>query len=354
MNKDLANLEVLSTRAGFNSAVRHIKKTIEIIDSVGVNKNLADLLFEMGDEELSGEKTALVLRILLIDKLGYKAVSTNLSSVAGDPASLAEEFAKWKAVDMVAAYHHPDMGLLVANPKMPEELASFGMLRKRELLVIYAGKAGNPADGTCTKAADIAAMLFEGAEPKIPADLYKGNFTVKKLPKPAAPKAAAPAKKKKTLKAAPKAAAKSRNAARTRAAAPVQEAPVRVAAPAVTSAAPPPVAKGPVRMTPMYSVVVQNELFHNGNVEAWKKIVASYKAKYPDLQVYIYYDGERILDINSLFKWGKVKHGSAIQFAIAGSDIKDVAKLQRYLIQGASHQFEAFLHGPVNNVLKLF
>jgi hypothetical protein len=60
----------------------------------------------------------------------------------------------------------------------------------------------------------------------------------------------------------------------------------------------------------MYSVVVQNELFHNGNVDAWKRIVASYKTRYPDLEVFIYYDGERIVDINSLFKWGKVKHGS--------------------------------------------
>jgi hypothetical protein len=82
--------------------------------------------------------------------------------------------------------------------------------------------------------------------------------------------------------------------------------------------------------------------------------VASYKAAHPALEVFIYYEGERILDINSLFKWGKVKHGSAIEFAVAGDEIKDVAKLQRYLTQGASHQFEAFLHGPVNSVLKLF
>jgi len=107
-------------------------------------------------------------------------------------------------------------------------------------------------------------------------------------------------------------------------------------------------------MTPRYAVVVQNELFHNGNVEAWKRIVASYKNKHPDLEVFIFYEGERILDINSLFKWGKVKHGSAIEFAVAGNEIKDVAKLQRYLAQGASHQFEAFLHGPVNTILKLF
>ena len=54
------------------------------------------------------------------------------------------------------------------------------------------------------------------------------------------------------------------------------------------------------------------------------------------LDVFIYYDGERIIDIHSLFKWGKVKHGSTILFAIRGDDIQDVAKLQRYLRQGAS------------------
>ncbi|QQO07550.1 hypothetical protein [Breznakiella homolactica] len=350
MTKDMTNLEVLSTRAGFNSAVRHIKKTISIIESVGVNKNLADLLFELGDEEVSGDRIALLLRILLVDKLGYKAFSTNLSSVIEDPTALSQEFVKWKAVDLVVAYQHPDMGLLVANPKMPEELASFGALRKRELLVIYAGKANKPADELCQKAAETAAQLFEGQKPKISPALYKGNFTVKSLKKTPEPKTAAPRVKKAPVRAPKRPVRSGRSAVQ---AAKIKET-VRVAAPAVTSAAPAPVAKGPVRMTPMYSVVVQNELFHNGNVEAWKKIVASYKAKYPQLEVYIYYDGERILDINSLFKWGKVKHGSSIQFAVAGTDIKDVAKLQRYLIQGASHQFEAFLHGPVNNVLKLF
>ena len=107
-------------------------------------------------------------------------------------------------------------------------------------------------------------------------------------------------------------------------------------------------------MTPMYSIPVSNELFHNGNVEAWKKVIQSYNMKYPGLEVFIFYEGERIHDINTLFKWGKVKHGSTIMIAIAGEDIKDVAKLQRYLRQGASPAFEAFLRFPVNTVLKLF
>jgi hypothetical protein len=353
MGNNSTNLEALSTRAGFNSAVRQIKKTISIVDAAGANNNLGDLLFERGDPDFSGERAALLLRMFLVDKLGYKTISTNLSGVAADPGALAPEFGKWKAVDLVVAYHHPEMGLLVANPKSAEELAGFGQLKKRELLVVYAGKGGAPADETCQKAAELAAALFEGARVKAPPALLKGGFTVRKLKRAAEPEEAAAAPRRAR---AAKAAKASRAPARGRRAAPASAPEAqRVAAPVVTaSAAPPPVSKGPVKMTPRYAVVVQNELFHNGNVEAWKRIIASYNAKYPALQVYIYYDGERILDINSLFKWGKVKHGSAIEFAVAGSEIKDVAKLQRYLAQGASHQFEAFLRGPVNNVLKLF
>jgi hypothetical protein len=292
--------------------------------------------------------------MLLADKLGYKAVSCNLSAVAPDLEPLAAEFAKWKAVDLVAAYHHPDLGLLVTNPKIAGELANFGALRKRELLVIYAGKADAPADDQCLQAARLACSLFEGEKPRVPAALYSGKFITKKTARASGGDEAVPARK--AIGATPAAkggAAKARSGKAVQARDPAAEEPVRAAPPVVTAAAPA-ITKGPVRMTPMYSVVVQNELFHNGNVEAWKRIIASYNAKYPDLKVYIYYEGERILDINSLFKWGKVKHGSSIQFAVAGNEIKDVAKLQRYFVQGASHQFEAFLRGPVSTTLNLF
>jgi hypothetical protein len=344
-----------------------MNKTIEISGTLKGNTNLGDLLYERGDENLSGERGALLLRMLLADKLGYKSVSSNLEGVASNIPALAAEFAKWKAVDLVVAYHHPDLGLLIANPKIAEELGSFGMLRKREMLVVYAGKGEAPADEACVKAAKLAITLFEGGKAKAPAELLKGSFAPKKMKKAAVEKE--PARRSASRKSAPAKAERGGGSGRPSARnveaperssggksmtfnAPAKES-ARVAPPVVTAAAPA-ISKGPVRMTPMYSVVVSNELFHNGNVEAWKRIIASYNAKYPALEVFIYYDGERIMDINSLFKWGKVKHGSCIQFAISGDDIKDVAKLQRYLVQGASSQFEAFLHGPVNNVLKLF
>jgi hypothetical protein len=334
-----ANLEILSTRSGFNSAVRHIKKTMEIASKT--NSNLGDIVYELDDEELTSGRIGLLLRMLLVDKLGYKSASTNLESTVSDLSVLAKEFGKWNGVDLVAAYMHPEMGLLIANPKVAEELAGFGQLRKRELMVVYAGLQDKEADENCQKAADLALKLFEGSKVTPPAALTKGKFTVKKVSKPKKADEAKPAAKAKA-KAPAKGKAASKKAA--------GDAPVKKAASVVQVQS----SGGPAKMTPRYAVVVQNELFHNGNVEAWKRIIASYKAKHPALEVFIYYEGERILDINSLFKWGKVKHGSAIEFAVAGNEIQDVAKLQRYLAQGASHMFEAFLHGQVNTVLKLF
>ena len=329
---DNSNLEILSSRSGFNSAVRHIKKTMEIAENTA--SNLGDIIYEMNDNDLTGARIGLLLRMLLIDKLGYKTASANLSSTIDDPGALAKEFCKWNGVDLVAAYYHSELGLLIANPKVAEELALFGQIKKPELIVMYAGYQGKETDDNCQKAADLALRLFEGSKATAPAAFTKGKFTLKKVSKPKKPDEPKPAKAKSAVKG---------------------KTPVKSAAAPVKKTTAAPIAKSsPAKMTPRYAVIVQNELFHNGNVEAWKKIVASYNVKYPDLDVYIYYEGERILDINSLFKWGKVKHGTAIEFAVAGDQIQDVAKLQRYLVQGASKMFEAFLKGPVNSVLKLF
>ena len=177
------NLEVLSTRSGFNSAVRHIKKTMDIASDASAG-NLGDIVYQLDDEELTGGKVGLLLRMLLVDKLGYRTASKNLAATVSDLSVLVKEFGKWNGVDLVAAYYHPEMGLLIANPKVAEELAVFGELRKRELLVIYAGLQGKETDDNCQKAADLALNLFEGAKVTAPSALTKGKFTVKKVSKP--------------------------------------------------------------------------------------------------------------------------------------------------------------------------
>jgi hypothetical protein len=296
---------VLSTRSGFNATVRHIKKTIRVSEALETGKNLADILWEPEYGDFFGVHAGdpamgllPLLRLLLIDKRGYRAFSANPVTIAADLPALAAEFAKWKAVDLVAACHDPIRGLLIANPKRAEQMLALGTVRPRELLVVYAGNAlGNVPPGLCLRAAQTAIAFFSGALPDIKAELY--------LTTPAQNKGAVPAELDE-----PELPAERRT---------------------------------PGRMTPLYSVTVTNELFHNGNVEAWKRIVSAYHAKYPGLTVHIYYEDERILDINALFTWGKVKHGGSIQFAVSGRDIKDVSKLQRYLTQGASREFAPFL-----------
>jgi hypothetical protein len=290
------NTPGLSTRAGFNSAVRHIKSTVKILEALETGENLADILCgpPAGDP---GDLLPL-LRLLLLDKRGYRACSANPMTIAADIPALAAEFTKWKAVDLVAACHDPGRGLLLANPKRAPSLAALGAVRPRELLVVY---AGNGSGELCLRAAQRAIAVFSGVKTDIEAELY--------------------------LEAVP----------------PRREEP-ELPAERMT----------PERMTPLYSVRVTNELFHNGNVEAWKRIVNAYKAKYPGLTVHMYYEGEHILDINSLFTWGKVKHGGSIQFAVSGRDIKDIARLQRYLAQGASREFEPFLQAPANGGVPLF
>ena len=344
--------EGLADRAGFNASVRHIKSTIGVIDRIATKENLADLLTELSEGgNLTKDQLPSIVAMVLGDKFGYRAVAANLPGVAKDIPAIAEEVSGWNGVDLVVVYHHPDLGVLVVNPKNKEKIGAIDRVNRSELMTVWAGrfaKEGEP--GVLEAAARAVIDLFSGKTVKAKAEFLKGDCAYKQ-PGAAAAKAAKAAGK--SAKAAPgKAAPKKAPAAAKKAVVAAPEpAPVPEHKPAVEAER---AIKPGTRMTPMYSVPVTNELFHNGNVEAWKRIIASYNAKHPDLTVLVYYDGERITNLNALFKWGKVKHGSTIQFAVAGDNISDVAKLQRYLAQGASRMFEAFLRGPVNSVLALF
>ena len=348
-----SHFEGLADRENFNASVRHIKTVIRAIEDVAAKDNLADVIEGlMEDKSLAKEDLLPVVSMVLGSKYRYKAVSSNLFQVAQDLSAIPAETKGWNGVDLVAVYHHPDLGPVAINPKNPASVAKIDRLTRSELLVVWAGRFSKEGDPDILEDAASAVIdLFSGRKPKVKPAVLKGDCAYK------APKAAKEApmpEKKAKAPAAPRAAA-----AKVKAAAKAGAAKAAAPAPAPEPELKPAVqaeraVKPGSRMTPMYSVVVQNELFHNGNVEAWKRIIASYNMKNPDLEVLVYYDGERITNLNALFKWGKVKHGSTIQFAVAGEDIKDVAKLQRYLAQGASPMFEAFLRGPVNAVLPLF
>jgi hypothetical protein len=339
----------LSTRDGFNRSLAHFKTVGGMVAEIERGYNLADVLGDrLGEKAISPQQVLPVLNALLVDRYHYTVGSHNLADNADSLVRLAAETSGWHAMDLVVAYFHPELGVLAINPKNRAHWEAAGGLKRNELITVYAGTPGASGKEELLHAAiGTLIALVEGSRVKAPAAFRKGRYVSRK---PA--RRAVEVREPVRAARAPKPAAR-KSAAAAPAAVPTAAAPAAAPAAPVPAAAPAPSAAGR-RMTPMYSIPVTNELFHNGNVEAWKKIIQSYTTKYPGLEVYVFYEGERIHDINTLFKWGKVKHGSAILIAVAGADIRDVAKLQRYLKQGASQMFEAFLKAPVNAVLNLF
>ncbi|MGA2977382.1 MAG: hypothetical protein ABSF77_18910 [Spirochaetia bacterium] len=362
MPEQLHAFDELATRDGFNRSLRHFKFISRVIGEFEAKRNIAETLSEcLADKTIEPRQVLPTLNAILVDKYHYSCRSHNLTESYDDFDTLTETVGTWRAIDMVVAYFHPELGVVVVNPKDRVHWDGVRILKRNELLTIFTGAfAETDGNKLYEAAASLFISLIEGGKVKTPAALTKGKFVFKKQT-PAAV-AAPPARGRKKAAGRPsKAAAAAAAIDYSAAAAPVATLPSYPSASAPAAAAAPPAAPAPAapsgaqkKMTPMYSIPVTNELFHNGNVEAWKKIIQSYTTKYPGLEVYVFYEGERIHDINTLFKWGKVKHGSSIMIAVAGDDIRDVAKLQRYLKQGASHMFEAFLKAQVGAVLNLF
>ncbi|MFP4300478.1 MAG: hypothetical protein ACLFPW_00010 [Spirochaetaceae bacterium] len=305
------NLDILSRRAGYNTALRHFRTTTAFLSRIEAGENLADLLNDaLETGKLERFQIRPILSSLLVEKYGYAFRSGNLARTIEDPTEIAKSVSDWGAIQIILAYDHPQAGLFLINPKDPDSFEPALPLLQDELVVVYTGPVSEQRKPELfAKAArDVQRLLMgQAVETNEGYKLSEG-----------APRVQQPAQR---------------------------EAPSKKAAPA---------GGGKRRMTPRYSVVVTNELFHNGNVEAWKRIVDSYKSKHPGLDVLIWYENERINDINALFKWGKVKHGVPILVSVVGDELKDVSKLQRYLYEGASPRFEMFLKGGLDQTLDLF
>lgn len=359
MAETLHAFDELSTRAGFNRSLGHFKFIMRVISEFERRVNLAEIISAcLVEKSIEPHQVLPAVTAILVDKYGYVCRSYNLTENFDNFDYAAAEVGKWRALDLVVTYFHPELGVVTINPKNRSHWESVRSLKKNELVTVFAG-AFDETDGDpkYQEGINLLLSILQGSKVRTPPAFTKGRFVLKKLT--AQLPAPAPARGPKPRGRRPKALLEAAAAATAASAMPpaLQSYVAQQTAAAAAPAAPKPVvaaATSPRKMTPMYSIPVTNELFHNGNVEAWKKIIQSYTTKYPGLEVYVFYEGERIHDINTLFKWGKVKHGSAIMIAIAGDDIKDVAKLQRYLKQGASHLFEAFLKGQVGAVLNLF
>lgn len=305
--------------------------TTSVVDRFEKGDNLADILNGMVDAgSLNQDQLPALLNIILVSRAKLPFRSMNIPEMFSAHGPMVTQFSRWNALDLVVAFHHPTVGLVMVNPARLDHWQRVHELKKDELIVVYARtKQGGNEIGR--KALDAFFAILGGKAP-----VEDPSFILPAAPAPLPPRVAP---------GAPPAAAPART----------PTAPAPAAAPAAPAPAAP--MAGPARgvqMTPKYSVQVSNELFHNGNVEAWKNIIEAYHAKYSDCRVIVYHEGELIQDLNSLFKWGKVKHGGVIMFQVSGANIKGVSRLQRYLYEGASPRFEAFLKKDINKVLNLF
>jgi hypothetical protein len=299
----------LATRSNFNKALNHFFKVNEIVDELEAKKNPADVInAQLDAKEMVKDQVLPIVGAVIRDKYGYSYDSCSVHVTITDFSKIAGETAKWTALDILLVYYNPGGEIILINPKNSSSWDRARELTKDQLVVIYASHR------KAEKNKQIEKESIKAIEEMLAG---KDVFINKEfIDQTVAPKVEAPK-------------------------------PVQTQAQVAVDAA-------KKRMTPKYSVQVSNELFHNGNVEAWKKIIESYKVSFPELDVLIFYDNEIINDINTLFKWGKVKHGDPIFFQVAGENIRGVSKLQKYLYEGASKRYEQFLKLDVGKVLNLF
>ena len=190
----------LATKQGFNASVTHIQNALSLLDASNVKKNIADeigILLE--NKELINEEIPAFLSVILLDMWGYKSISKNIREITTTPTTIITEMAKWKGVDVVIGYHHPDLGFLVINPKNPANVSLFEMLKKNELLNIYVGKQdkGRIEDSVAEMVFNAFFDLLSGIKPSVPTKLLNGPFV---FTAPKAKKQQAKGQKRKTVK----------------------------------------------------------------------------------------------------------------------------------------------------------
>ena len=112
----------------------------------------------------------------------------------------------------------------------------------------------------------------------------------------------------------------------------------------------------PVKQSAPRRIVVTNDHFQFGNIEAWINIIRSYKETNPDHVVTILYNDEPIRNITSLFKMPRPIRRDAFQLVVSANDqnLDAVPKLYRLLVEGAGPDFRKFLLRDIHQVLKLF
>ena len=144
--------------------------------------HIADAVNELVlKKEISVADIPSIMFKILVENWNYSAVSYNLESNAFNADQIISDFAKWKAIDIVFMYHHPDLGAIVINPKNPAHKEYISDFRKNEMLVVFVGYAGKKsADALCELAQKKCMDVVYGKKCSGIDKLLKGAYSFKK------------------------------------------------------------------------------------------------------------------------------------------------------------------------------
>ncbi len=137
-------LNLLSSRAGFNTALRHFRSVTGYIAGTNEGVNLADLVNEsLREGEIERFQVKSVINALLVDKLAYAFRSHNIRENVENIDHIAGTVSGWGKIHLVFTYFHPQAGMYVINPVHAAQWEGVLPLIRDELAVLYAGPAGN-------------------------------------------------------------------------------------------------------------------------------------------------------------------------------------------------------------------
>ena len=332
----------------YNKSLRHFRLITSIVERMNDGENLADIVKELDDddvESMDDDRVISILNVLLISKYEYKSSSINLPMVLSSVNEIYRKIAACNTVDIILSYNHPVIGACLLNNVNSSLWSQFSEFGKGDYVIFFV-KAFEERFVPFEK--DVIGGLRKLFEGDLSQDFNQFHDAVfedrgKKIAQDGDSKASPLISDNNekngdlyTEKISEKKEFKKGSAAGNVVDNESQK------------------NSGSLKITPKYSCQVTNELFHNGNVEAWKNIIESYQISHEGIKVLIYHNGEKINNINTLFKWGKVKNGDVILFSLAGSNFKNISKLQKYLYEGASNRFQKYLKKDIHSSLELF
>lgn len=294
-----------SRRADINATVRHIVTVNTILDVCGYKKNLADIISSlMQEEQLDTFQVKSIISAILCDKWNYNVYPINLSTTPKNADMIVENISTWKGVDVVFTYEAPELGFIAMNPKNPASKELFKLFRKNELFTIYAGYQGRGklSNDIFMTMIDAINNMFKGEEGVVSKAILDGSFVYKEIP--------VSMNKKKNL----------------------GNDNLCVSFP-----------NQAYKMSKVMSIKIDVPIFNEMNFLAWKRIISDYTTKHQTANIYIFYKGELVSNLEKLVSYEVLKKGSVLQIAVKDFVIQDVQRLFKYLEEGASERFEVFL-----------